>query len=72
MKINCGPTPEERNKARHEYLTNWHPFFCLWPRRLGPNDCRWLETIQRKKTYHSFGRYIPHLGSGYWQAEYRP
>lgn len=69
MKFNCGPTPEQRAKARMERLTNWHPYFCLWPRRIGPNDCRWLETVQRKLT---FKKYVGTRSVLRWTAaEYR-
>ena len=57
MKFNCGPGPEtkrklkrERENAEHRYLIEWHPFFTLLPRRVGENDCRWLEQIERKGT----------------------
>lgn len=61
MRINCGPTPKERVKK----LKQWHPFFALWPRRVGPNDCRWLETIERKGEFWAIEMY-----SG-WNWEYR-
>jgi hypothetical protein len=54
MRFNCGPTWEEKQmlsqmkeKQEQERLTQWHPFFCLWPRRCG-KICVWLETIERK------------------------
>lgn len=51
MRLHCGPTRAERTLVREteqrEYLTQWHPFFCLLPRRVG-HECVWLETIQRK------------------------
>lgn len=65
MKINCGPTPEERQAARLNAAQNWHPFFCLWPRRVGLGDCRWLETIERKGKSFSAGPY------SFWLWEYR-
>jgi len=55
VRFNCGPTPAERRARiakrmaeREEYLSNWHPYFALVPRRVGSGDCRWLETIERK------------------------
>ena len=48
MKWDCGPTREERNAAEKARIEQWHSFFCLWPRRVGPSDCRWLETIERR------------------------
>lgn len=61
MKINCGPTPAQKFKA----LQEWHPFFALWPRRVGPNDCRWLEAIERRGELRRGGGYA------YWNWEYR-
>lgn len=60
MKVNCGETWEEK-KAR---LFAWHRFFCLWPRRVGPGDCRWLEYIWRRGTF--VGVWDP-----YWEWEYK-
>lgn len=51
MRFHCGPSWAERiivkEQSRRAYLTQWHPFFCLLPRRIG-NECVWFETIQRK------------------------
>jgi hypothetical protein len=49
MKFNCGPTKEERKEERKARLSDWHRFFCIWPRRVGYRDCRWLEWIERKR-----------------------
>lgn len=66
MKFNCGPTPEQKEADRLHRLTNWHPFFVMWPRRLGEGDCRWLETIERR------GRYLLGFdGPEDWRWEYR-
>lgn len=66
MKLNCGPTTEERYYAKQRYLNNWHTFFALWPRRIGDSqECRWLETIERR------GKYQIHYAGGYWEWEYR-
>jgi hypothetical protein len=46
MKFDCGETPKERQFR----LSNWHPFFCIFPRNVGPHDCRWLEWIERRGT----------------------
>lgn len=48
MKFDCGETREEKEKR----LSNWHDFFCLIPRKVGPHDCRWLETIQRRTWFY--------------------
>lgn len=70
MMINCGPPLDERLAARDErkkaYLSQWHPFFALWPRRIGASRCVWLEWIRRK------GRYIDNgYHGGEWVWEYR-
>lgn len=66
MKLNCGPTPEEKSLANWRRLHNWHPFFCLLPRRItGTHECIWLETIERK------GEYVCRFGGSYWEWEYR-
>lgn len=57
MKINCGESWE--TKARR--MLDWHPYFAWYPIRVGENDCRWLETIQRKR--------VPSWGG--WDSEYR-
>ena len=62
MKIDCGETWADK-KAR---LSEWHPFFTLWPRMLASHDCRWLEWIERKGDYFS----CPLTGGG-WLWQYR-
>jgi hypothetical protein len=61
MKVNCGETWQEKK----ERLEDWHRFFCLWPRRVGHQDCRWLEYVERKGEYWSF------WGDAGWIWEYR-
>lgn len=61
MKFDCGPTYEEVIEAR----SKWHPFFAIWPRRVGPHDCRCFEWIERKGTFHS------NWADEYWVWEYR-
>lgn len=74
MKLDCGPSPETKRKRRYEKeraeikrLKNWHDYFALLPRRIGENDCRWLETIERK------GKFITDDPWEYdfWEWEYR-
>lgn len=55
MKINCGPSWEVRYerrcaaaKLRVAELRSWQPWFAWYPVRLGEDDCRWLETIERR------------------------
>lgn len=57
MKFDCGPKidPAEVHKEFVQRMRRcafkrrqWHKVFAWWPRRVGPNDCRWLEYIQRR------------------------
>jgi len=64
MRFNCGPSPEERKRRREEAekhyreieaayqasLWQWHDWFAWRPVRVGENDCRWLETVGRRRT----------------------
>ena len=61
MKLNCGPTWNERQRAKCE----WHPYFALLPWPVGKGDCRWLEYIERR------GRYTENWAGGGWDWEYR-
>lgn len=45
MKINCGPTKDEREEAARQ----WHDWFAWFPVRVGSKDCRWLEGVQRRR-----------------------
>lgn len=48
MKFDCGETVQEYI----ERTSNWHKHFCLFPVRIGPHDCRWLEYVERRCTYY--------------------
>ena len=55
MKFKCGPSEEEflaKKRelfwAKVETMENWHDHFAWWPVKMGPGDCRWLETVQRR------------------------
>lgn len=45
MKINCGPTWKEREDANRQ----WHDWFAWFPVRVASRDCRWLETVSRRR-----------------------
>lgn len=68
MIFNCGKPFSQRCAERTEELyaqrTQWHPFFCLLPRRVG-TQCVWLETIRRKGRLEDCGY------STRWYYEYR-
>jgi len=46
MRIDTGPTREEKAFLKSQ----WHPFFPWWPRKVGSNDSRTFEWIERR--YH--------------------
>lgn len=77
MKFNCGLSAKEKRdnaevlrKLRYATLSDWHPFFAIIPRQVASNDCRWMETIERKGTYYVMER--GHAGTcGIWSWEYR-
>jgi hypothetical protein len=62
MKFNCGP----RTKKPDSRLT-WHRWFAWYPVRISDNDCRWLETVDRRGNQEYY-----YDGGTYWQYEYRP
>lgn len=41
----------------------WHKKFAWLPRQVGPNDCRWLEYVERKGTFHRL--------DFFWTYQYR-
>jgi len=68
MKFDCGETWEEkkaRQTAREKYLKGWHDYFAIIPREVGPHDCRFLETIERK------GIYCELVNARWWSWSYR-
>lgn len=53
----------------------WHPVFAWLPIRVGENDCRWLETVERKYPWARVGRTIsnwPIARAERGDAKYRP
>lgn len=58
MKLNCGLSRETKERQREEWaereaarLVEWHDHFAWWPIRMGDNDCRWLEAMERRVVY---------------------
>lgn len=77
MKFICGPSPAERDRARREawkkkkaHLESLHEWFAWHPVRVGPRDCRWLETVVRLGRFYpaDYDYDIPH----YWSWTYFP
>jgi hypothetical protein len=66
MKFNCGETETEkinRLLKERQRLKEWHPFFPLWPRKVGSKDCRAFEWIERKGWWDIYDHC--------WEWEYR-
>lgn len=68
MKLDCGPTRQERRVARRhkklqrrEQRSHWKRWFAWYPVRVASRDCRWLEFVERKdkNVYYSsyYGRW---------------
>lgn len=59
MRFNCGPNRYTRQVLKEQKMQAWHRYFCWLPVRLAENDCRWLETVERKfggwDTYNNCG-----------------
>lgn len=54
----------------HAKLFDWHRWFAWHPVRIGNNDCRWLETVERRFEYDNLagGRlYYAILGDCYYR-----
>ena len=62
MKFNCGPSTEKPDSRM-----TWHSWFAWFPVRISDNDCRWLETVERRGNTEY---YLD--GKKYWNYEYRP
>lgn len=56
MKFNCGPTERQRRQSARDRWCVWHRWFAWFPVRVGPRDCRWLETVERRadEVYEGF------------------
>lgn len=68
MRFYCGPTADEKQivaEKEEARLQQWHPFFCLRPRRIG-RECVWLETVLRKGRLSEYGYNSPE-----WYFEFR-
>lgn len=65
MRFSCG----ENWKHKRDRLSEWHPFFVLWPRTLkvegGRDICAWMEWVERKGAFYSC------WGEAWWIWEYR-
>lgn len=48
MKFNCGPSERQRKQNARDRWCRWHRWFAWFPVRIGENDCRWLEHVERQ------------------------
>lgn len=51
MKLNCGPTEQERKQEARDRYCHWHRWFAWFPVRVGSRDCRWLEFVDRRARF---------------------
>jgi hypothetical protein len=52
MKYNCDARADRRKAKELAYMAfirQWHTKFAWWPIKLAHGDCRWLETIERRR-----------------------
>ena len=58
MRFSCA----EETEAWKKRISQWHPFFPLWPREVDVVDgrwrCAWLETVERRATRIYDGYFI--------------
>ena len=60
MKLDCGLAPwkqceldrAQRLKDADIAEQTWVRYFTLFPTRIGDNDCRWLEWVERKPSFY--------------------
>jgi len=67
MKINCGPSPQERADmiaAGAHPRQQWREWFAWYPVRIASGDCRWFETIMKRE--HRWASW----GETGWSGEY--
>lgn len=60
MRWDCDKR-KERRLAKREALKEWHPVFVLFPHKVAENDCRWLETIERRKVWYRGWILVPDM-----------
>jgi len=61
MKLNCGPSAEQRRQAARDYYCRWHRWFAWFPVRVAQDDCRWLEVVERKADYLCGGLFFDNM-----------
>jgi hypothetical protein len=54
MKFNCGDASDRKEAwvLKNRHRSQWHLWFAWYPVRVGPNDCRWFETVRRVGNFY--------------------
>lgn len=68
MRFDCGPTWRsqwELIKEGAHPRQQWRRWYAWRPVRVGENECRWLEWVERKETYETY------WDETRWESEYR-
>lgn len=71
MRFRCGRWRRlwyEFWKRRETNKEEWHKWFALYPVKVGFEDCRWLETVERRKINHrlEMGAVTMHYNTYHW------
>lgn len=67
MKFECGKKARLKREAAERKaakLEQWHPWFAWYRVKVGTEDCRWLETVERIRVFDYW--------YGQWGWKYRP
>lgn len=58
MKFRCGLTKETKEQRERDHLRakwawqeQWHDWYAWFPVKVADNDCRWLETVRRRRLF---------------------
>lgn len=68
MKWDCDSRRERREAkaiAKLNDCQKWHRWFAWYPVKIGHRDCRWLEFVNRKFTFHK-----GYMSNDYWTVQY--
>lgn len=61
MKFDCDSRRlrrEAKAAAKKAARLEWHPFFAILPVKVGPRDCRFLETVEERYVPMEWGHRI--------------
>jgi hypothetical protein len=66
VKFNCDALSDAA-KAKRRAERAWHDWFAWRPVKVAHGDCRWLETIERRKEHWFANDYI--FSRSYYRAK---